>query len=95
MVASFQFRTLFAIMGSCGMAIIYGFKVNLSVAIVAMINNTAIKEINLQVENTISSEFNQSFNSNSETTLVCQTIQQKDNSARNTRHEVREGRVLK
>ena len=78
MVVSFQFRTLFAILGSCGMAIIYGFKVNLSVAMVAMINNTAIKDINLQVDT--SSEFNQSFNTDSETkTLVCQTIQQNGN----------------
>lgn len=77
MVASFQFRTLFAILGSCGMAIIYGFKVNLSVAIVAMINNTAIKEINLQVmedTNTLKSEFNRSFSNSETSTLVCQTI---------------------
>lgn len=32
-----------AIMGSIAMAIIYGFKVNISVAIVAMVNHTAIK----------------------------------------------------
>ena len=38
-----KFRTLFAIIGSFGMAIIYGFKVNLSVAIVAMVNQTALK----------------------------------------------------
>ena len=31
-----------AIMGSIGLAIIYGFKVNVSVAIVAMVNNTAL-----------------------------------------------------
>ena len=77
MVAVFQFRTLFAILGSCGMAIIYGFKVNLSVAMVAMINNTAIKDINLQVD--ARSEFNQSFNIDSENSLVCQTIQQNGN----------------
>ena len=82
MAASFQFRTLFAILGSCGMAIIYGFKVNLSVAIVAMINNTAIKEINLQVmedTNTLKSEFNRSFSNSETSTLVCQTIQQNGN----------------
>lgn len=30
-------------MGSIGLAIIYGFKVNVSVAIVAMVNHTAVK----------------------------------------------------
>ena len=40
---SVKFRILFAILGSFGMAIIYGFKVNLSVAIVAMVNQTALK----------------------------------------------------
>ena len=39
-----KFRLLFAILGCIGMAIIYGFKVNLSVAIVAMVNQTAIKD---------------------------------------------------
>lgn len=32
-----------AIMGSVGLAILYGFKVNTSVAIVAMVNHTAVK----------------------------------------------------
>lgn len=32
-----------AIMGSIGFAILYGFKVNASVAIVAMVNHTAVK----------------------------------------------------
>lgn len=32
-----------AILGSIGLAIIYGFKVNVSIAIVAMVNHTAIK----------------------------------------------------
>lgn len=32
-----------AIMGSIGLAILYGFKVNTSVAIVAMVNHTAVK----------------------------------------------------
>ena len=36
-----KFRYLFAVLGSAGMAIIYGLKVNLSVAIVAMVNQTA------------------------------------------------------
>ncbi len=39
-----KFRLIFAILGCIGMAIIYGFKVNLSVAIVAMVNQTAIKD---------------------------------------------------
>lgn len=32
-----------ASMGSIGLAILYGFKVNVSVAIVAMVNHTAVK----------------------------------------------------
>lgn len=32
-----------AVMGSIGLAILYGFKVNISVAIVAMVNHTAVK----------------------------------------------------
>ncbi|XP_043578002.1 putative inorganic phosphate cotransporter [Bombus pyrosoma] len=39
----FPIRYLMAIMGSIGLAIIYGFKVNVSVAIVAMVNHTAVK----------------------------------------------------
>lgn len=39
----FPVRYLMAIMGSIGLAIIYGFKVNVSVAIVAMVNHTAVK----------------------------------------------------
>lgn len=35
-------RYIFAIMGCMGMGIIYGLKVNLSVAIVSMLNHTAI-----------------------------------------------------
>jgi len=38
-----KLRYLFAVLGSMGMAIIYGLKVNLSVALVAMVNNTALK----------------------------------------------------
>ncbi|KAF4522282.1 hypothetical protein B566_EDAN011978 [Ephemera danica] len=38
-------RYVFAILGSMGMAIVYGLKVNLSVCIVAMINNTALLEM--------------------------------------------------
>ena len=34
-------RYVFAVLSSIGMAIIYGLKVNLSVAIVAMVNTTA------------------------------------------------------
>lgn len=37
------FRYLMAVMGSIGFAILYGFKVNASVAIVAMVNHTALK----------------------------------------------------
>ncbi|KAK0098467.1 hypothetical protein PV326_008065 [Microctonus aethiopoides] len=37
-------RYLMAVMGSIGLAIIYGFKVNISIAIVAMVNHTALKE---------------------------------------------------
>lgn len=36
-------RYFMAIMGSIGLAIIYGFKVNVSVAIVAMVNHTAVR----------------------------------------------------
>ncbi|KOC59597.1 Putative inorganic phosphate cotransporter [Habropoda laboriosa] len=39
----FPIRYLMAIMGSIGLAIVYGFKVNVSVAIVAMVNHTAVK----------------------------------------------------
>ncbi|XP_014482860.1 PREDICTED: putative inorganic phosphate cotransporter [Dinoponera quadriceps] len=39
----FPIRYLMAIMGSIGLAILYGFKVNVSVAIVAMVNHTAVK----------------------------------------------------
>lgn len=38
-------RYILAILGSIGMAIVYGLKVNLSVAMVAMLNNTAIKSM--------------------------------------------------
>ncbi|CAD6998440.1 sialin [Ceratitis capitata] len=38
-------RYILAVLGSCGMAIIYGLKVNLSVAMVAMLNHTAIEKI--------------------------------------------------
>lgn len=36
-------RYILAILGSVAMAIVYGLKVNLSVAMVAMLNHTAIK----------------------------------------------------
>ena len=35
-------RCVFSVLGGVGMAIIYGLKVNISVAIVAMVNHTAI-----------------------------------------------------
>ncbi len=38
-----KWRLVFSLLGCFGMAIIYGLKVNLSVAIVAMVNQTAIK----------------------------------------------------
>ena len=37
-----RWRYIFAVLGAIGMAIIYGLKVNLSVAIVAMLNHTGI-----------------------------------------------------
>lgn len=36
-------RYILAVLGSIGMAIVYGLKVNLSVAMVGMLNHTAIK----------------------------------------------------
>ena len=44
-------RYLFAVLGSAGMAIIYGLKVNLSVAIVAMVNQTAISITTVHYDN--------------------------------------------
>ena len=44
-------RYVMAIMGSIGMAIIYGFKVNASVAIVAMVNHTAVKLLSNETVN--------------------------------------------
>lgn len=38
-------RYVLAILGSIGMAIVYGLKVNLSVAMVAMVNHTAIHQL--------------------------------------------------
>ena len=62
-----RYRLLFALLGSAGMAIIYGFKVNLSVAIVAMVNHTAIKESSeIFVENV-----NQS--ANEDKTMLCKS----------------------
>ena len=40
-----RWRIVFTTLGSIGMAIIYGLKVNLSMAIVPMVNQTAIKSI--------------------------------------------------
>lgn len=39
----FAIRYLMAVLGSIGLAIIYGFKVNVSIAIVAMVNHTGLK----------------------------------------------------
>ncbi|XP_001961830.3 sialin [Drosophila ananassae] len=49
-------RYVLAIMGSIGMAIVYGLKVNLSVAMVAMVNHTAVHNLasNKTVSNTTS-----------------------------------------
>lgn len=38
-------RYLMAIMGSIGMGIAYGFKANISVAVVAMVNHTALRSM--------------------------------------------------
>ncbi|XP_015178137.1 PREDICTED: putative inorganic phosphate cotransporter isoform X1 [Polistes dominula] len=46
----FPIRYLMAILGSIGLAIIYGFKVNVSVAIVAMVNHTAIRHLSIHDE---------------------------------------------
>lgn len=40
-----RWRLIFAILGAMGMAIIYGLKVNLSVAIVAMLNHTNLESL--------------------------------------------------
>ena len=40
-----RWRLIFALLGSIGMAIIYGLKVNLSMAIVPMVNQTAVKNV--------------------------------------------------
>lgn len=42
-IAVIPARYVLAILGSMGMAIVYGLKVNLSVAMVAMLNHTAIQ----------------------------------------------------
>ncbi|EDW77776.1 uncharacterized protein Dwil_GK24669 [Drosophila willistoni] len=42
-------RYVLALLGSIGMAIVYGLKVNLSVAMVAMVNHTAIKAANVDL----------------------------------------------
>lgn len=43
-------RYVLATLGSIAMAIIYGLKVNLSVALVAMLNHTAISQANSHAE---------------------------------------------
>ncbi len=47
-----RWRLIFAILGAMGMAIIYGLKVNLSVAIVAMVNHTALAAVDHQNNDT-------------------------------------------
>ena len=39
-----RWRIIIAILGSIGMAIIYGLKVNLSMAIVSMVDQTVVEE---------------------------------------------------
>ena len=51
-----NFRYVFAILGSMGMAIIYGLKVNLSVAMVAMVNHTAVAAMSPHKEEDNSTE---------------------------------------
>ena len=50
---------MFSLLASAGMAIIYGFKVNLSVAIVAMVNHTAIKESSVIIVQNINKSANE------------------------------------
>ncbi|KAL6258390.1 hypothetical protein P5V15_010348 [Pogonomyrmex californicus] len=56
----FLFRYLMAVMGSIGLAILYGFKVNVSVAIVAMVNHTAVK-LDVKLSTLKNSESNNSM----------------------------------
>lgn len=49
-------RYLMAIMGSIGLAIIYGFKVNVSVAIVAMVNRSALQQENLHENQSLAAD---------------------------------------
>ena len=44
-MACTKYRYVFALLACAGMAIIYGVKVNLSVAVVAMVNHTALAEM--------------------------------------------------
>uniref|UniRef100_A0A1B0BDS9 Major facilitator superfamily (MFS) profile domain-containing protein n=1 Tax=Glossina palpalis gambiensis TaxID=67801 RepID=A0A1B0BDS9_9MUSC len=50
-------RYVLAVLGSIGMAIIYGLKVNLSVAMVAMLNHTAIRNDNVDLSHNINDNF--------------------------------------
>lgn len=64
--SKFAVRYLMAVLGSMGLAILYGFKVNASIALVAMINHTALKlnvnHTTLNVTSTNSQEVNKAFN---------------------------------
>ena len=64
-------RYLFAVLGSAGMAIIYGLKVNLSVAIVAMVNQTAISIKSVHNDNSSAAD-HESTNSLGDT--VCKNV---------------------
>jgi MFS transporter, ACS family, solute carrier family 17 (sodium-dependent inorganic phosphate cotransporter), other len=45
-IAIIPARYVLSVLGSIAMAIVYGLKVNLSVAMVAMVNHTAVKGLN-------------------------------------------------
>ncbi|XP_043463553.1 sialin [Leptopilina heterotoma] len=62
-------RYIMSIMGCIGMAIIYGFKVNVSVAMVAMVNETAIKLLPKDHSTIINPSLNSSFHPSVNSTL--------------------------
>ena len=64
-------RYLFAVLGSAGMAIIYGLKVNLSVAIVAMVNQTAISIKSVHDDNSSAADHE---STNSLGDMVCKNV---------------------
>ena len=75
-----RFRILFAVLGAAGMAIVYGFKVNLSVAIVAMVNQTALKEASNHHGHL---ESNHGLgNASVENTLICSQSEESSDNAK-------------